>query len=94
MTKPMPAELQQIAEKEAEAHCKEYFKRNDLPGPGSKHDQIFLASFDACYAAMSAREAVLREALEYYLSYNYLNESQDIRCVAHEALAKLDGGES
>lgn len=34
----------------AEAHMGEYFKRNDLPGPGSTHNQIFEAGFRAADA--------------------------------------------
>lgn len=38
------------------------------------------------YELLQARHKKLLEALEFYREYNYLNESNDIRCMASEAI--------
>jgi flagellar biosynthesis/type III secretory pathway protein FliH len=53
--------IEAARERMAEEHATEYFARNDLPGPGSKHDQIFAAGFDAAVAIMQAKLEVEKQ---------------------------------
>lgn len=54
-------------EKLAEENGKEYFKRNDLPGPGSTHDQIFMAGYRAAQKEIEQ----IKIRLERTLSASY-----------------------
>jgi len=48
-------------ERAAEEHMREYFARNDLPGPGSTHNQIYAAGAAATWALLAPLIDALRE---------------------------------
>jgi hypothetical protein len=51
----IPPHIAKAAEDAAEKHMHEYFSRNNLPGPGSTHNQIFQAGAQWLYSHLTAQ---------------------------------------
>lgn len=59
----------------AEKHGREYFKKRDLPGPGSTHDQIFTAAVK--WRDENPSPKVLALVENFQNAYDYMSSGYD-----------------